>query len=135
VLVVNDCAVILEVFRALFEDEGYRVTINKFVTLDSKETLNEIDELNPDVILLDFLIGKEPLGWELLQLLRMTPGTAHIPIVVCTGSLHQVQELAPRLDKLGIEAVIKPFEIDDVVGAVRRAVDGVRPFNADLPVN
>jgi twitching motility two-component system response regulator PilH len=134
VLVVNDCAVILEVFRALFEDEGYRVTINKFVTLDSKETLNEIEELNPDVILLDFLIGKEPLGWELLQLLRMTPGTAHIPIVVCTG-LHQVQELAPRLDKLAIEAVIKPFEIDDALSAVQRAVDGVRPFNADLPVN
>jgi CheY-like chemotaxis protein len=89
--------------------------------------------MNPDVILLDFLIGKEPLGWELLQLLQMTPGTAQIPIVVRTGSLRQVQELAPRLDKLGIEAVIKPFEIDDMLGAVHRAVDGVRPFNADLP--
>ena len=61
-LVVNERAVILEVFRELFENEGHSVTVNKFVRLDSKETLLDIEELHPDVIVLDFLKGKNRLA-------------------------------------------------------------------------
>ncbi len=51
------------------------------------------------------------------------------------GLLHQELEPAPRLEKLGFEAAIKPCEVDDIIGAIQRAAGGAFPLNVDLPIN
>lgn len=121
-LVVNDTPAILQVFRDLFEDEGFRVTVDTFSSFDTGTKYLEIKTLCPDVIILDFLIGGEPLGWQLLQLLRMDRDTAKIPVVVCTAAVRQVEELETHLMTLRVQVVLKPFEIDDVIAAVHRAM-------------
>ena len=121
-LVINDTPAILQVFKDLFEDEGFRVTIDTFNSFDSGTKYAEIKTIAPDVIILDFLIGGEPLGWQLLQLLRMDRETSKIPIVICTAAVKQVEELATHLLTLRVQVVIKPFEIDDVISAVHRAL-------------
>ncbi len=124
-LVINDTPAILQVFRDLFEDEGFRVTVDTFSSFDSGTKFHEITALCPDVIILDFLIGDEPLGWQLLQLLRMSRETAKIPIVVCTAAVRQMEELGAHLLTLGVQVVLKPFEIDDAIAAVHRALGNV----------
>ncbi len=121
-LVINDTPAILQVFKDLFEDEGYRVTLDTFSSFDSGAKYEQIKALRPDVIILDFLIGGEALGWQLLQLLRMDRDTAKIPIVVCTAAVRQAEELGAHLLTLNVQVVLKPFEIDDVIAAVARAL-------------
>jgi CheY-like chemotaxis protein len=127
-LVINDTPAILEVFRQLFEDEGYRVTLDTFSSFDTAEKLEQVKVLCPDVVVLDFIVGGEPLGWQLLQLLRMDPATARLPIVVCTAAVKQVTELGAHLLAKNVQVVLKPFDIDEVVAAVARAIElGGRP--------
>lgn len=122
-LVINDTPAILDVFRELFEDEGYRVTVDTFSSFDAGAKLGQIKDLAPDVIILDFLIGGEPLGWQLLQLLRMSRDTAKIPVVICTAAVRQIEELGAHLLTLNVQVVLKPFEIDDAIMAVSRALE------------
>ena len=59
ILVINDTPEILDLFRDILEAEGYEVTLHAF---DPKQ-LDEIEREQPDLIILDYLIGGEPAGW------------------------------------------------------------------------
>src|SRR4051794_31687473 len=96
-LVINDTPAILEMFKDLFEDEGYRVSLDTFSSFDSAGKLADIKTLHPDLLVLDFMIGREMLGWQLLQLLQMDRDTAEIPVIVCTAAIRQVEELGAHL--------------------------------------
>jgi CheY-like chemotaxis protein len=122
-LVINDTPAILQVFKELFEDEGFRVTLDTFSSFDSGTKYRDIKTLCPDVIILDFLFGGEPLGWQLLQLLRMDPTTRDIPVVICTAAVKQAEELGAHLLKMRTEVVIKPFDIEDAIAAVYRVME------------
>jgi CheY-like chemotaxis protein len=122
ILVINDTKEILDLFRMLLEDEGYRVSLDSFSALDAAAKLADVKHLKPDAIVLDFLVGGEQMGWQLLQLLRMDPVTRGIPIVVCTAAVRQVEELESHLRTMGVEVVLKPFDIDDIYGALERAL-------------
>jgi CheY-like chemotaxis protein len=138
VLVINDTPAILQVFQQLLEDEGFRVTLDTFSSFDSAEKLEQVKALCPDVIVLDFIIGGEPLGWQLLQLLRMDRDTERTPVVVCTAAVRQVEELGAHLLTMNVQVVLKPFDIDAVLAAVARALAlGARPDGtlADLQVD
>jgi CheY-like chemotaxis protein len=123
VLVVNDTKEILDAFRALLEDDGYRVSLDNFSAMDLGEKLADVKALAPDAIILDFMFGAEPLGWQFLQLLKMDRTTEALPVVICTAAVRQAQEQEAHLRTLGVEVVLKPFDIDHVLDALRRALD------------
>lgn len=114
VLVVNDTKEILELFRELLQDEGYRVSLSSFAVNDVDEVL----ELAPDLIILDYLIGGEEQGWQMLQKLKMDRRTAQIPIIVCTAARTLVQEIEGHLLSKNIGVVLKPFDIDELIREV-----------------
>jgi len=120
IMVVNDTQEILELFREILEDEGYQVHLHAFAVRD----LAEIVRVAPDLLILDFVMTEEKSGWQLLQKLKMRPATAALPVVVCTGALRQVEELEGHLKAMGVEVVLKPFHIEGLLGAVRRALAG-----------
>ena len=85
VLVINDTQEILDLFRELLEGEGYQVDTFTYGIRD----MEEVKRINPQLIILDYLIGAEETGWQMLQKLKMTRATAGIPIIVCTAALKQ----------------------------------------------
>lgn len=120
ILVVNDEPAILHLFRDLLGDEGYRVSLDKFERA-IEELRETVIELQPDLVILDFIIGGEHKGWQLLQVLKMDRATREIPIIVCTAAAKQITELTSHLNELGVHAVLKPFDIDhllDIIGKV-----------------
>lgn len=125
ILVVNDTQEILELFRAILEDEGYRLSLYSFAF----EDLVVIKERRPDLIILDLLIGNEDHGWQLLQKLKMDRETAEIPVIVCSAALHLLRELEGHLKEKGVGIVPKPFDIDDLT----RAVDKAMSRREDVP--
>ena len=131
VLVINDVPVLLEVFRDLLESEGYRVSLDNFSDFDLAKKREDVKRLMPDALILDFVIGGEPLGWQLLQLLKLDRETAQIPVVVCTAAARQVLELEAHLRSLNVAAILKPFDIDTLLTAVAQALAG-GPVAVDL---
>lgn len=120
VLVVNDDPAILELFQDLLGEEGYEVTLEKFAR-ETGGILNRIRQLQPDLVIMDFIIGGEAAGWQLLQATQMDRVTRDIPVIVCTGAVKQVAELNTHLERMGVRVVLKPFDIDhliDVIGTV-----------------
>jgi len=86
--------------------------------------LDRIRQVDPDLIILDFLMGdRELLGWQLLQKLKMDRRTDAIPIVVCTGAVKAAHEQQGYLTEQGVTLVLKPFNVDQLEDAVRAALD------------
>lgn len=124
ILVINDTQEILELFRDILEDEGYEVILYSFAITD----MDEIERIKPDLIIADYLFGGESTGWQLIQKLKMRRATATIPLVVCTAATLQVREIEGYLQAQGIALVPKPFDIDDLLSAVRRGLQA--PYHA-----
>jgi DNA-binding response OmpR family regulator len=118
ILVVNDTQELLEMFRMLLETEGYDVVLSGMPILK----VSEIEQLKPDIIILDLIFGDQKTGWQMLQMLKMQRTTAHIPVIVCTAALREVQEQEGYLVGQGVRVVYKPFDIDDLLTMIERAL-------------
>ena len=119
-LVVNDTQEILELFDDILDGMGFEVVLMSYAPRE----LERIREVEPDIIILDFLMGdRELLGWQLLQKLKMDRGLATIPIVVCTAAVKAVQEQQGYLTEQGVMIVLKPFIVDQLEEAVRASME------------
>jgi DNA-binding response OmpR family regulator len=117
ILVVNDTQEILELFRMLLEEEeGYDVVLSGFPI----QQVKEIEQIKPDLIILDLVLGDEKTGMQMLQMLKMQRSTAAIPVLVCTAALQIVREQEGYLVSQGVHVVYKPFEIDDLLANVKQ---------------
>jgi DNA-binding response OmpR family regulator len=119
ILVVNDTQEILELFRLLLEEEGYEVILSG-VPLQS---LREVEQLRPDLIVLDILFRDEKTGWQMLEMLRLSRSTALIPVLICSAALREIQEQEGYLNSQGVRIVYKPFDIDVLLQTVKAMLD------------
>jgi CheY-like chemotaxis protein len=118
ILAINNDAMVLGLFRDLLEDAGYQVTTQTYLAKD----LEQLAQLAPDLIILDYMWAEEDNGWAYLQLLRMDRRSAAIPIVLCTGAIREVEALAAHLEDLGVQVVRKPFNIDRLLDVIAAAL-------------
>lgn len=119
ILAVDESDDILELFRILLEEEGYRVTTHSYITKD----LKRIAALDVDLIILDYMWEYEDSGWSFLQMLKMNPASEAIPVVLCTGAVARVRELGAHLQHMNVRVVIKPFDLDHLLGEIVLALD------------
>jgi CheY-like chemotaxis protein len=117
IFVINDTVAILDLFRELLEEEGYRVTTDGF-SVELLEMLGRVKADRPDLLVLDFIIQDEGRGWQFLQLLKMDRATADIPVIVCTAAVKLVEELQRHLDTMGVSVVLKPFDIEHLLAKI-----------------
>ena len=122
VLAINNDQAVLALFRDLLEEEGYRVSTQAYVAKD----LAAIKALAPDLIVLDYMWSGDDNGWSLLQMLRMDRDTAAVPIVLCTGARREVEALQDHLQEMGVQVVLKPFNIDRLVDVIAEALGAAR---------
>lgn len=118
IMVINDTQEVLALFRDLLTEEGYEVDLYSSAIHD----MDEIEQVNPDLIVLDLMFGQEDLGFQMLQKLKMRRSTEKIPVIVCTAALEAVREMEGYLQSKGVQIVLKPFSIDDFIEAVRRSL-------------
>jgi DNA-binding response OmpR family regulator len=116
ILVINDTQEILDLFREILEDEGYRVSLYSSTFND----VRQIIELAPDLVILDLMIGGEKEGWQLLQKMKMARKTADIPTIVCTAAVQTAREMEGHLRSKNVGLVLKPFDIDELVTEVHK---------------
>jgi CheY-like chemotaxis protein len=115
-LVIDDDQSILEFFQLLLEAEGYEVSLSKIAF----EQVSDVEQLHPDLIILDLKIGYRNEGWKLLQKLKMYPPTKNIPVILCTAALVEVREQEETFHQKGIPVIYKPFEVDELLHVVHQ---------------
>jgi CheY-like chemotaxis protein len=130
IIAINNDPAVLALFRDLLEEAGYQVSTQTYVDRD----VSQIKALKPDLIILDYMWANEDASWSLLQMLRMDPATEAIPIVLCTGAVHEVKALEEHLVTMGVTVVLKPFNIDQLVDAIRERLGAdraLRPIDTE----
>ena len=116
ILVIDDTIEIFELYEQLLSDEGYTVML----TAQPPGAPDEVARLRPDLIILDFLHGREPQGWRLLQALQQDPATARIPTpLIATGANREVQEHAAWLEAHRVPVLHKPFDLEELLTLVK----------------
>jgi CheY-like chemotaxis protein len=116
ILAGDDSPDILVLLRDILEGEGYRVTVRTDAL-----SLADIKMVKPDLVILDHMLEDGAgSGWELLRQLRRDTELSELPVVVCTGAVQQVRDGREELERLGAEVVLKPFNIEHLLVAVRR---------------
>jgi CheY-like chemotaxis protein len=127
VLLVDDDPVIRRLGQFAFEsvDEMTLTTAR-----DGLEALNVVDGVQPDVILLDYMMPGMN-GDEVLAALRSSPAVRHIPIVFLTGL-----EDGPRRDSListgALGCIFKPFDPTTLASDLL-AILGMPVTNSSVP--
>ncbi len=119
ILVVNDSQELLELFRTLLTEEGYEVIVYS----SAIEDLKEIEQIKPDLILLDIMLGnREASGWQMLEKLKLFPATASIPVILCTAALDRIHQQQGYLTSQGVLVILKPFNLDDLLACIEKAL-------------
>ena len=123
-LVVDDDVFVLSAMAELLAEEGYDVHTSS----NGFSALRQAAEYKPIVILLD-LVLPERSGGDVLAELRADPATRDIAIVLVTGNPQFLTE-AQIADADGV--VVKPFDVDDLVQTVHRAVQRAAVRHAEV---
>jgi len=117
VLIVEDEPEILDLIGDLLTLEGYDVHTLRRIPYG----LDQIRLLAPDAIVLDLRLPGLG-GMEFLRLLAADRLLCQTPVVICSGASDLTQVYGPEIAILGCEVVRKPFDLEDLIGSVRRAV-------------
>jgi CheY-like chemotaxis protein len=110
VLAIDDNADIVALFQRYLGGHAVSVVGAK----SAEEALRLAVELQPQVITLDIMIPNQD-GWEILQKLKTTPETKHIPVIICSV-LHEPQ-LAQAMGASGY--VTKPVSQERLLETLR----------------
>ena len=113
ILVVDDSETMLKLVSEALKGEGYEILLAH----DGKSALDIISRSSLDMALLDVMLPDID-GYDICKVLRNTPKTAHIPIIMLTG----FGDLENRL--LAFEAgaddfMPKPFQMQELQARVK----------------
>lgn len=107
VAVFDDDQDLLNIFRFLFEDEGFVV----YTFQDCGDVVEKVRSLSPDLILMDNWIPSTG-GEVAVQLLKSETDLKDIPVIYVSAN-NDVKEIATRA---GADRFLaKPFEFDDLL--------------------
>jgi DNA-binding response OmpR family regulator len=120
ILAIEDDAAIRGVYAELLAEEGFRVVTWGAVSDDGPAG---VASLAPDLVMLDLVIAQQPAGWNLLVALHNDPTTASIPVLIVTASGVLVRDRATELEAWGCGVLMKPFDVDELVAAVRACLE------------
>lgn len=114
VLIVEDEEPIAQALAYIVDEAGYTPEI----ALHGKDALAHLDQWRPDLIITDLMMPQMG-GRELIRAVHDRWDSASPPIVLMTAANPQ-QIAASGADAL----LLKPFEIEDVEGLLRRFLGG-----------
>ena len=116
-LIVEDDPATRALEEILLEADGFAVLTAK----NGEEGIRLARERCPAVILLDLALPSAS-GFDVLKILKGASDTAHIPVVLISAYANLVEDCVTR----GASGCVqKPFDIDELIVEVRRALESV----------
>ena len=117
ILVVDDSRDYLAFMRSLLTAEGFEVETAQTAAAARSQVC--FLRPGPDLIISDVRMPDMP-PFAILDLLDGDETTRAIPVLLCTGAVHEVEDASLRLQRRGTEVLFKPFDIDDLFASLDR---------------
>ena len=112
ILIVEDNQELLSLYHDLLEPEGYHIT----PLAGSENIVSQVTQLQPDMVLLDFLIAGIN-GGELCSQIKKNAATSHIPVVMISAFPRMINSLG----HYGWDDFIaKPFDAGHFQDVIRK---------------
>lgn len=109
ILVVDDSPDSLKFLTDILEETGAVV----LVALNGQKALEVIEEVTPDVILMDALMpGMD--GFEACRRIKSNSDMLHVPVIFMTG-LSETQHIVEGFQAGGVDYLIKPIDSDELI--------------------
>lgn len=111
VVLIQDNEDILEIMDQVLEDEGFDVTSSL-----TTEPIEKIDEIDPDVVIVDDHIKGNKKGSKVIEELKADPQTEDVSAVLTSTSF----DLPEKAKECNADDYIeKPFDIDHMINVVK----------------
>lgn len=120
IAVVDDEPSVLALLQEVLSDAGYEAHPFPGGAADYPR----VRDLAPDAIILDIRMEDSRTGWDMLDRMRRDDVLGATPVIVCSGDLPLLRERAADLERLGATTLAKPFDLDDLLALLDRAVGG-----------
>jgi len=111
-MVVDDNLNLVDILRIMLESKGFNVRC----AYSGKDLFAGLEELKPDLILLDILMPKMD-GLEVLNRLKCNPATASIPVILQTVK-GKPEDVIEGYKKGAAYYITKPFTKDQLFDGV-----------------
>ena len=95
------------------------------VAVDGDDALIKIDETQPDIVILDWMLPKTS-GLEVCRRLRSKPETRNIPVIMLTARSEEADRIR-GLETGADDYMTKPFSMNELVARVRAVLRRIRP--------
>jgi two-component system, OmpR family, alkaline phosphatase synthesis response regulator PhoP len=112
ILIVEDNTELLELLRIFLREAGYSVA----TATDGIAALKKVRTCEPDLIVLD-LVLPELDGFAVCEVLRKSPATADVPVIVLTGLKSEITRYA-GMESGATEFVTKPVTPSHLVSRI-----------------
>jgi two-component system, response regulator, stage 0 sporulation protein F len=114
-LIVDDQFGIRILLNEIFQKEGYQT----FQAANGVQALNLVQNESPELVILDMKIpGMD--GLEILKRVKKINSSIKVIIMTAYGELDMIQE---AIDHGAITHFSKPFDIDEIIAAVKNELD------------
>ena len=113
IYIVEDDESIREIETIALKNSNYIVSAFE----NAKEFYKKLDELVPDLILLDVMLPDES-GYDIVRTLRKRPATQDIPIIMVTAKTTEM-DMIKGLDGGADDYIKKPFSIMELITRVK----------------
>jgi len=125
VLVVEDEDALATLLKYNLDKEGHHVG----VASDGEEALMMIEERQPDLVVLDWMLPKVS-GIEVCRRLRQKTETRNLPIIMLTARGEESDRVR-GLDTGADDYIVKPFSMSELAARVRAVLRRIRPGLAE----
>jgi len=112
VVLIQENEVILDIMDEVLEDGGFDVTPSL-----TTEPIENIEDIDPDVVIVDDHIKGDKKGSEVIRELKSDPDTEDVSSVL-TSTAHNIEKTAK--DCLADDFIQKPFDIDHMIDVVKK---------------
>lgn len=102
ILLVDDDALLVRMYQKKLENDGYIVATAD----DGESALQRVQELKPDLILLDIIMPKLN-GLDVLAILKDNQATANIPVILLTNVGGSDEDAARGLEMGAVAYLVK----------------------------
>jgi two-component system phosphate regulon response regulator PhoB len=125
ILVVEDEDALSELLQYNLKKEGFKVSM----AADGEEALMLVEERQPDVVVLDWMLPKVS-GIEVCRRLRGRQESRNLPIIMLTARGEEADRIR-GLDTGADDYVVKPFLMKELFARIRAVLRRIRPGLAE----
>ncbi len=117
IAVINDDPDYLEMMEYLLQEERNCTVV---VGRQGVDALDVIMSSSPDLIILDVIMGNEPVGVEILMSIRADADVRDTPVIICSADSSFLLENSDVIRDLNSTSLEKPFDVSEMLALVDR---------------